>query len=214
MNNTADGRRETAEVALGALIASLRDDFRLVIRHARRRPLFAFAVVMTLAVFIAAATTAFGVATSVLWRPLPFADESQLVFVWEATASSDGQPRPSRVTGFRYAAWRDSSTSLSAMALFGASTLTIDDPSGAHSIRGVRVSAGYFDTLGVRAALGRTFVATDEQPGQTNVVILSHAAWQERFGGDRNVIGRPVRLNGQPYNIVGVMPPMVFRRGR
>ena len=192
------------------MLTILRDDIRMVIRHARRRPLFAFAVVTTLAVSIAAATTAFGVATSVLWRPLPFADESRLVFVWEATPSSDGQARPSRVTGYRYAAWRDSSTALSSLALFGAATLTIDDPSGAHSIRAVRVSAGYFDTLGIHAVLGRTFIAADEQPGQNSVVIVSHATWQERFGGDRDVIGRPVRLNGQPYTIVGVMPPVTF----
>jgi putative ABC transport system permease protein len=192
------------------MIATLRDDVRFVVRHARRRPLFAIAVVTTLAISIAAATTAFGVATSVLWRPLPFADESQLVFVWEASAGRDGQQRPSRVTGARYAAWRDSTRSLSSVALFGAASFTIDDPSGARSIRGVRVSASYFDTLGIRAALGRTFTAADEQPGEERVVILAHSTWRERFGARRDVIGQALRLNGQPYTVVGVMPPVVF----
>src|SRR5678815_6036295 len=108
------------------MTATFPDELRVVLRHARRRPLFALAVVATLAVSIAAATTAFGVANSVLWRPLPFADATRLVFVWEAPESTDGRARPSRVTGFRYAAWRDGATSLSSVALFGAATLAIE----------------------------------------------------------------------------------------
>jgi predicted permease len=192
------------------MIAALRDDLCFLIRHAFRRPFLSLAVVATLAVSIAAASTAFGVATSVLWRPLPFDDESRLVFVWEAPPGSDGRTRPFRVTGSRYAAWRDSSASFSSMALFAAASFTVDDPSGARSIRGVRVSAGYFDTLGIRAALGRTFAPEDEQPGQDHVVILSHPLWQERFGARRDAIGQSTRLNGQRYTIVGVMPPGVF----
>src|SRR5262245_9732382 len=99
--------------------AAWRDDVRWAVRYARRRPAFALAVVTTLALSIGAATTAFGLATAVLWRPLPFRDASRLVFVWEAS-DRDGQRSATRVTGARYAAWRDAPNGLSAIALFGA----------------------------------------------------------------------------------------------
>ena len=185
--------------------STLLDDFRWAVRYARRRPVFALAVVTTLAVSIAAATTAYGLATAILWRPLPFDDASRLVFVWEEV-ERDGDRHPSRVTGYRYATWRDTSATFVSMALFGSAGFTLDSERGASSIRGVRVSAGYFDTLGIRPLIGRAFAAADEIPGRNQVVVLAHAFWQERFGGRRDVAGETVRLSGQPYTIIGVMP--------
>src|SRR5688500_11151899 len=98
----------------------LRHDFRAALRHALRRPLFALGVTATLAVSIGAAATAFGLARAVLWRALPFADASRLVFVWE-DVTREGDRHASRVTGYRYAAWRDAQPSpFSSAALFGA----------------------------------------------------------------------------------------------
>jgi putative ABC transport system permease protein len=187
----------------------VRDELRWALRQARRRPATAVAVIATLAVAIGAATTAFGVAAAVLWRPLPFTDADRLVFVWE-NIESGRDAHASRVTGFRYAAWRESRSVLSSMALFGAAGFTLDTPGGAISVRGVRVSAGYFDTLGIAPVLGRAFAPADEVPGRDNVVILSHAFWRERFGGRQDVIGTTIRLSGQRYTIVGVMPDVVF----
>src|SRR5262245_36065289 len=110
-------------------------------RHARRRPLFVLGVAAALAVSIGAATTAFGLARAVLWRPLPFADASRLVFVWEEL-TRDGGHQPSRVTGFRYAAWRDqtrdgrTSSPFSSLSLFGAAGFTIETAGGAQSVHG------------------------------------------------------------------------------
>jgi predicted permease len=187
----------------------LRNDLRWTLRYARRHPAFAVAVTATLAVSIAAATTAFGLATAVLWRPLPFRDPARLVFVWEEN-DRDGRHDRTRVTGARYAAWRHASNGLEAIALFGAAGFTADSADGAMSVRGVRVSANYFETLGIGPLVGRTFGADDETPGGTRVVILSHALWRERFGGRRDVVGETLRLNGQSYTIVGVMPQAVF----
>jgi predicted permease len=187
----------------------LRNDLRWPLRYARRHPAFAVAVTATLAVSIAAATTAFGLATAVLWRPLPFRDPARLVFVWEEN-DRDGRHDRTRVTGARYAAWRHASNGLEAIALFGAAGFTADSADGAMSVRGVRVSANYFETLGIGPLVGRTFGADDETPGGTRVVILSHALWRERFGGRRDVVGETLRLNGQSYTIVGVMPQAVF----
>jgi hypothetical protein len=187
----------------------LHDDVRWALRQARRRPVMALAVIATLAVAIGAATTAFGVATAVLWRPLPFADAERLVFVWEEVGVR-GDAHPSRVSGSRYALWRESKRVFSSTALFGAAGFTIDTASGAISVGAVRVSAGYFSTLGIEPVVGRVFGPTDEVPGRDKVVVLSHALWRERFGGRREVVGTTIRLSGEPYTIVGVMPDVVF----
>ena len=191
------------------MFTALADELRWALRYARRRPAFAATVVVTLAAAIAAATTAAGLAHAVLWRALPFDDAAKLVFVWEEV-ERDGQRHPTRVTGARHAAWRDTQSGLTSLSLFGAAGFTLDSADGATSIRGVRVSANYFETLGMRPALGRTFVPADEVPGNNRVVILSHAQWQERFGGRHDVVGETLRLSGQPYTIVGVMPPVTF----
>jgi putative ABC transport system permease protein len=185
------------------------DDIWWAARLARRRPIVAFAITSTLAVAIAAATTAYGLATAVLWRPLPFRDASQLVFVWEDT-SADASPRASRLTPARFADWRDRSTAFASLAQFGAAGFTTDGPDGVSAIRGVRVSASYFDTLGIRPLLGRTFIEADQRPGQHQVIVLSHALWQQRFGGRSAAVGDTIRLSGQPYTVVGVMPPVVL----
>ncbi len=192
-----------------ARLATWRDDLRFAIRHVRRRPVFAAAVVGTLALAIAAAVTTFGLATSVLSRPLPFDAADNLVFVWEATERG-GERVPSRVTTARFFEWRDTSQAFSSMALFGAAGFTIDQPSGATTVRGVRVSGNYFHTLGIQPLLGRVFGEADEAPGSETVVILSHAFWREQFGGRPGVIGETVRLSGRPFTVIGVMPPEVF----
>ena len=143
---------------------ALLDDLRWAFRYARRHPVFAAAITSTLALSIAAATTAFGLAAAVLWRPLPFDDAAKLVFVWEEV-ERDGQRSATRVTAARYAAWRSAANGLSSISLFGAAGFRIETASGAMSVRGVRVSANYFDTLGIRPMLGRTFARMDEQPG-------------------------------------------------
>ena len=154
------------------LLASLKPDLTASIRHAARRPGLIAAMAATLAVTIAVATTAFGVAAAVLWRPLPFTDEASLVFVWEE-AERDGERIPSRVTGFRYAGWRDDRGVFTSTAMFASAGFTLETPDGAESIRGVRVSPRYFETLGIQLLHGRTFGPSDEQPGNNRVVVLS-----------------------------------------
>lgn len=190
-------------------LATLRDDVRFAVRHVIRRPLFSATVIGTLALAMAAASTTFGLATAVLSKPLPFDDASRLVFVWEESGR-DGNPQPSRVTGSRCAEWLAAPAVFESMTLFGAASFTLDTPTGASAIRGVRVSAGYFQTLGIRPLLGRAFAAADEIPGSEAVTVLSQAFWQEHFGARRDVAGESIRLSGRPYTIVGVMPPVVF----
>lgn len=184
------------------------EELRWAARFARRRPAFSAAVVATLALTVGSAGTAFALADAVLWRALPFEDAERLVFLWERPG--DDAPRASRVTASTIARWREADNGLAAVAMFGAAGFTVETADGAEALRGVRVSAGYFQVLGVSAALGRTFAPEDETPGRHRVVILSHRLWRDRFGGRRDVIGMPLRMNGEPYAIVGVMPALTF----
>jgi predicted permease len=199
--------RHTNVATGGVMSAVLIDDVRWALRHARRRPAFAASVSLTLAASIAVATTAFGLATAVLWRPLPFAGAHQLAFVWEEI-DRDGDHQPSRVTSSRFAAWRDTSSGLASIALFGGTGFTVDRGGTAATVHGVRVSANYFDTLGVSPMLGRGFTAADEVQGNHRVVVLSSAFWRDHLGARATAIGEVLRLNDQPYTIVGVMPAL------
>ena len=106
------------------------DDLRAAVRYLTRRPGSALVLTVVLALFIGAATAAFGLARAVLWRPLPFADAERLMFVWESV-ERDGTPQHSRVTGARYAMWRDTAaTAFSRMSPFGAAEFTLETPSG------------------------------------------------------------------------------------
>ncbi|MGE3274788.1 MAG: ADOP family duplicated permease [Vicinamibacterales bacterium] len=183
-------------------------DLRWSLRLARRRPVASAAIVLTLALTTAAATAAYGVATAVLWRDLPFADGSRLVLAWERVGAGE-QAAPARATSARYATWRDRAT-LTRVAVFAASGLTLEGPDGATAIRGLRVTANYFDVLGIGPALGRTFVPEDAEPGRPRVVVLAHDVWQHRFGGRASLVGDTIRLAGEPYTVIGVMPPEVF----
>jgi putative ABC transport system permease protein len=192
-----------------SMFDALMQDAGGAVRYARRRPTLAATMVVTIALAVASATTAFGVASAVLWRALPFDDPSRLFFVWEAV-ERDGQRTAARVTGARHAAWRDAADGIATLSMFGATGFTMDTPAGAASVRGVRVSANYFDTLGIRPALGRTFDASDEAPGRDQVVILSNAFWRERLGGRVDVTGQTLRLSGVTYTIIGVMPAATY----
>jgi predicted permease len=184
-------------------------DVRWAWRQTTRRPLAALGAAATLAGAIGAVTVALGLATAVLWRPLPLADADRVVLVWEESGAA-GEREPSRVTAGRFADWRDHSTSFESLALFGAAGFSLEDADGVSSIRGVRVSANYFQTIGVSPMVGRGFSPDDEVPGQHFVVVISHDLWQQRFGGRADVVGQSMRLSGQPYTIVGVAPPIVL----
>ena len=184
-------------------------DVRWALRLLVRRRAFAATVVLTLGIAFAAVATAYGVATAVLWRPLPFADPDRLVFVWETPATANAA-EAFRVTGYRFNEWQRGNGSFDSMALFGSVGFLADKGDQSVILNGVRVSSNYFDTLGISPAMGRGFAQADGEPGASRVVILSHSLWQEWFGGRADVIGSELRLAASPYTIVGVMPPVTF----
>jgi putative ABC transport system permease protein len=179
-------------------------DLRDALRFLRRSPGMTMTIILLMALTIGAASSIFSVVNAVLLKPLPFADPQRLVTIWET--------RPARhverinVSGHEFPVWEEQARAFERMGAmaYGAATLTgAGDPK---ALIGVRVTSGFFDVMGVRPTVGRTFVAQEDVPGRGQVVVLTDRLWRERFGGDPGVIGRKILLDDRPYEVVGVMP--------
>ncbi len=176
-------------------------DLRYAIRSLRRSPGFALAAVATLALCIGATTAIFSVVYSVLFRPLPFADPDGLLLVrttWRQMTSS-----------FSVGNWADVNRQQHSFEYFvpaHAESFNLAGTDAPENVTGARVGADYFAMLGVRPALGRSFLAEEDAPGRGDVVVLSDGLWRRRFGSDPRVVGSQVRLDGRPHTVVGVMP--------
>lgn len=178
-------------------------DMRYGVRSLWRTPGFTAVAVMALALGIGANTALFGVVNAVLLRPLAYQDADRLVTVLHYGTGP--------VATANYIDWRDQSHSFEAMgaADFWSANLTNSDPSDsnpAEHLYGLKVTQNLMPLLGIKPLLGRWFMAGEDQEGAEHEVILSYKLWQRRFNADRNVLGKPIALNGEAYTVVGVMP--------
>ncbi|HTO74417.1 MAG TPA: ABC transporter permease, partial [Gemmatimonadales bacterium] len=179
------------------------NDLRLALRSLRRSPGFAFVVVLTLALGIGANTAIFSVLYGVLLRPLPYPAPERVVGLVE-----DYQGQRYEI-GVTYREFRYLALASPVFESFAATTsvgLNLFSGTEGVRVRGLRVSSGYFKTLGIEPALGRSFLPEEDQPGTSAPVILSHELWQRRFGGDPAVLNHVVTLDGQSALVVGIMP--------
>ncbi|HKG93376.1 MAG TPA: ABC transporter permease [Gemmatimonadaceae bacterium] len=184
-------------------LGDLRQDLRFGVRSALRAPLFSLLAVVTLALGIGANAAVFGVVKSVLLDALPYADAGRLVRIYSRFAKSPAE-RSSVSPGAAVdlAQRLKSFTSVTAFN-FSAFDLTYLGEAGPRVLSGAAVAGGFFSTLGVRPALGRTLGDADaSQP----VLMLSDAAWRREFGGDPRIIGRTLRVERTPMEVVGVLP--------
>lgn len=196
---TAGNWRRSKDRVLSHLIGDVKYGVRIL---ARSRVFTAIAV-LALALGIGANTAVFSAIDAVLLRPLPYRDPARLALVWE-DASHAGFPKNTPAPA-NYVDWKKQNQVFTDMAALQglAANLTGDGPP--ELVRGNRVTPEFFDVLGVPAALGRTLDAKDDLSGE-NVMVIGHGLWQRRFGGDRGIVGRTVRVNDEPYTVVGVMP--------
>jgi putative ABC transport system permease protein len=187
-------------------IESLRADLIYAIRTLRKNPGFAAAAVVALALGIGANTAIFSVCNAVLFKPLPYAEPSRIVTLWER--QRDGTL--SDVAPANFVDWRDASRSFSGMAAVSASSFAssfiLGGQSEASRLAGGDVSSSFFSVLGVRFMLGRNFLPEEDRPGRNRVAILSYPAWRDRFGADRDIAGKAITLNDDSYTVVGVLP--------
>jgi putative ABC transport system permease protein len=184
---------------------TLLKDIRYGVRSLLKRPGFTVIAAVTLALGIGANTAIFSVVNTVLLRPLPYRDAQHIVTVWQNNAKA-GQTR-NDVSPANFLDWQEQShsfESLTGIEPFGFSMIGNGEP---ERFAAWLVTQGFFETLGTNSLRGRTFTAQDYQEGNERVVVISYALWQRRFGGDQSSVGQKVTLNGQPYTVVGVMPP-------
>ena len=182
---------------------TLRYDLRHAMRAMRRQPVTSAIIVLTLALAIGANTAVFSAVHTVLIRPLPYPDPGALVMVWEKR-EAEGVMKNS-VSPADYLDWVRTATSFTGMAAMTEVTADLTGEGDPEKVTVAAVSAPYFEVFAIRPLHGRTFDAGDFE--RTNsAVILSHALWRQRFGGDPGVVNRSVLLNGGPIRVVGVLP--------
>ena len=178
-------------------------DLRFAIRSLAKAPGFAIVAILTVALGLASATAIYSVANAVIFRPLPFKEESALAWIWST--------RPDRDRAFfsipAFHELRQGSHSATDFAAITPSSFNLTSLGEPERVLGWTVTPNLFSLLGTTAHLGRLPQATDEAPGAAPVAVLGYRYWQRRFGGDPGVVGRVVTLNGRPQAIVGVLPP-------
>jgi putative ABC transport system permease protein len=174
-------------------------------RALRRTPAFTILTVLILAAGIGATTALFSVLDRVALRPLPYPDPERLVVVHELLPRS-ATPR-SPVNGAHFEEWRRAARAFDEMALVFPTTFTLGDRSEPERIGGARASASLFTMLGAPVLHGRTFSPDEDALGRNHVVLLDYRLWARRFGSDASIVGREIRLDGEPYTVIGVLAP-------
>ena len=197
--------KEEARDALGLrVLDDASRDLRFALRLLRRNTGFTIAVVLTFALGIGCTSAIFTLVDGILLRPLPYAQPSELVALWERNVPRAVDRNVVSVAAFER--WRSQARSFTDVAAMVPAPRTLQG-APAERISAAQVSAAYFRLLGVRPALGRAFTTADELNGAADVAILNDAFWRRRFGADPSIVGRPIVMDGASYTVVGVMPP-------
>ena len=185
-------------------------DLRFAARTLLRTPGFTIAAALTIAIGVGANATMFGVVDAVMLRALPFREPERVVALYEVTR--DGNDRMP-LSPANFADWSQRMRTLSGMGALHTGQVTLDGETDASAeperISVARTSGNLAQVLGVVPMLGRAYSEDDAKPGRPPVILLGHRLWMSRFGGDASVVGKPVRIDGTPYTVLGVLPPEV-----
>jgi putative ABC transport system permease protein len=181
----------------------LAQDLRYAARALRRNPGYTAVAVLTLALGIGANTAVFSVVNVVLLDPLPFREPGRLAQVWTSGPRSGGQGDWASFPDFLD--WRRQNRVFEEMAAYRPRAFTITGELPAEARPGLMTTSRLFDVLGVWPLLGRTFLPHEDQPGHDQVVVLGHALWTGRFGGDASILGQSITIDGRSHVVIGVM---------
>jgi predicted permease len=203
--------RERSHQVVGFRVESVFQDLRYALRQVRHNPGFAFTAVVILALGMGVSVAMFGFVDAALVQPLPYRAPNRLMAVDERPAN-----RPySNLSRDDYDDWKRMQRSFSSLDVYTGTGYLLRGSGGTEPVPARRVSAGFFDTLGIRMMLGRGFLAGEDRPGGAKITILTYGTWLKRFGGRRDVVGQSVNLSGADYTIVGVLPRnFAFAPGR
>ena len=194
--------KEKSHEEVGFGMETVVQDLRFAARQLRKNPGFACVAIAILALGIGASVAIFAFVDAALVKPLPYPEPTRLVSVDESSA---GFPR-NNLSYADYLDWKRMNTVFSSLEVFNRTGWALKTPTGTESIPGIRVSAGFFQTLGIRPLLGRDFRAGEDVAGASPVVLLSYRTWQKRYGGRADVVGEVVNLSGISHTVVGVLP--------
>jgi putative ABC transport system permease protein len=183
------------------LMQALLIDLRYALRQLRNNPGVALLAVLTLALGVGANTAIFTVIESVLLRPLPYAHSDRLLYIGPA-----GKPGFGSTSWLNYRDIRDQSRLLKAVAGYSEDVGVVENQNESESVAAPRVTANLISLLGVQPLLGRGFTEAEGQAGGPEAVLLSEGLWRQSFHGDPSIVSKTVRISGQPYTVVGVMP--------
>ncbi|HYK22758.1 MAG TPA: ABC transporter permease, partial [Pyrinomonadaceae bacterium] len=189
---------------MDSLIKDIRYGFRSLLKH----PGATAVALFTLALGIGVNTAIFSAVDSVLLRPLPLKDSERLVSIWEHTLRVG--VRQNEVAPANFFDLRDQNQVFEDIGAYGPDDVNMTGQGEPEHLDGQLVTANVFSILGVKPALGRTFLPNEDQEGQDRVVVLNDALWQRRFNRDPSIVNRAITLNGESFTVVGVMPPGFF----
>ncbi len=197
-------RRQPRTARTESAATGVAADLHHAVRAIRFEPGFSAIVILTLAIGIGACTTVFSFINALLLGSLPFPEPARLVLLWESDA--DDSSRRRIVALPVYEDWRREARSFASMGIWEYRTFNVASDQEPEQVRGIRATSSLFTVLAVPPAIGRVF--TDEEDNRRErVAVISDAVWRAHLGADPSALGRQLRLNGEPYQIVGVMPP-------
>jgi len=183
---------------------SLRQDVTFGARMLRRQPGFTVVALLALALGIGANTAIFSIVDAVLWRPLPYPASHEVISIGEQRLRENRTHGP--VAPADFYDWRRDNRTLSAIAAIEPLAANVSGDAEPERVRGITVTAGFLDVLGIKPSLGRDFLSDDEIPGRHRVLLLSDGFWRRRFGSAPSILSRKIMLNDTSYEVVGVLP--------
>jgi predicted permease len=183
-------------------VETLSRDLRYALRALRRSPGFTAVAVLTLALGVGATTAIFSVVYATLFEPLPYPKPEQLVMVW-----SELNQRRSPVSAGDLMEWRRRSRSFQYLEAWSGGTFNVATEERPEQVQAAMMTPGFFRMTGSPMFLGRDFLPEEGEPGRDRVVVMTHRMWSQNFGSDPAIVGQEIRMNGEPYTVVGVTAP-------
>jgi predicted permease len=189
-------------------MSGLLQDIRYALRQLRKSPGFTAVAVLTLALGIGANSVIFSVMNATLFKPLSFPDSDRLALVWETYG---GPENINIISAPNYWDFKSQNHVFEDIAILDSSgrgyNLSANGGQEPEQVSGVRVSANFFNVLGVQPFLGRTFLPEEEIRGKDHEVVLSYGLWKRRYGADASLVGKTIKVDGEDFAVIGVMPP-------
>ena len=197
--------RRRERVRRREVLGNVRQDIRFALRSLLKSPVFTLMAVLCVGLGVGVTSTILSAVNAIMVRPLPYAEADDLaaVYAWRPRTDEHGV----NISWPDYVSWRNDSRSFAQLGMYTRQAFAFSGEGEPERVDGARVTANLFPLLGVPPLLGAGFTAQSEQPNGPRVVLISHALWQRRFGGQPDVVNRTITLDGHPTQVVGVMPP-------